>query len=80
MESNGKYVDRNGHAVDYQTGPIIWGEPGTNGQRVLPADPPGHQNGTVRFHCSGYRPQPALSDHQKLLSNVLFAQTGPWPW
>ncbi len=29
MESNGKYVDRNGNVVDYQTGPIIWGEPGT---------------------------------------------------
>lgn len=35
MESNGKYVDRNGHAVDYQTGPIIWGEPGTNGQHAF---------------------------------------------
>ncbi|NCU04269.1 MAG: glucose-6-phosphate isomerase, partial [Chitinophagaceae bacterium] len=32
MESNGKYVDRNGNKVDYSTGPIIWGEPGTNGQ------------------------------------------------
>ena len=35
MESNGKYVDRNGNAVDYQTGPIIWGEPGTNGQHAF---------------------------------------------
>lgn len=35
MESNGKYVDRNGHPVDYQTGPIIWGEPGTNGQHAF---------------------------------------------
>jgi glucose-6-phosphate isomerase len=32
MESNGKHVDLAGHAVDYQTGPIIWGEPGTDGQ------------------------------------------------
>jgi glucose-6-phosphate isomerase len=32
MESNGKHVDFDGHAVDYQTGPIIWGEPGTDGQ------------------------------------------------
>ena len=35
MESNGKSVDRGGHAVDYQTGPIIWGEPGTNGQHAF---------------------------------------------
>ena len=32
MESNGKHVDLDGRAVDYQTGPIIWGEPGTDGQ------------------------------------------------
>jgi len=49
MESNGKYVRRNGEEVDYQTGPVIWGEPGTNGQhafyqlihqgtRLIPAD------------------------------------------
>jgi glucose-6-phosphate isomerase len=56
MESNGKYVDRNGKPVDYQTGPIIWGEPGTNGQhafyqlihqgtKLIPCDflAPGHQ-------------------------------------
>src|SRR5690606_40772474 len=30
MESNGKSIDRNGNKIDYQTGPIIWGEPGTN--------------------------------------------------
>mgnify|MGYP003685551697 CR=1 FL=1 len=35
MESNGKCVDRNGETVDYQTGPIIWGEPGTNGQHAF---------------------------------------------
>ncbi len=35
MESNGKYVDRNGHAINYQTGPVIWGEPGTNGQHAF---------------------------------------------
>ncbi|SHF04388.1 glucose-6-phosphate isomerase [Mariniphaga anaerophila] len=35
MESNGKYVDRNGEMVEYQTGPIIWGEPGTNGQHAF---------------------------------------------
>lgn len=35
MESNGKSVDRNGHAVNYQTGPIVWGEPGTNGQHAF---------------------------------------------
>ena len=35
MESNGKYVDRNGKKVTYQTGPILWGEPGTNGQHAF---------------------------------------------
>ena len=35
MESNGKYVDRTGSEVTYQTGPIIWGEPGTNGQHAF---------------------------------------------
>jgi glucose-6-phosphate isomerase len=35
MESNGKYIDRSGNKVDYQTGPIIWGEPGTNGQHAF---------------------------------------------
>lgn len=35
MESNGKSVDRNGHFVDYETGPVIWGEPGTNGQHAF---------------------------------------------
>lgn len=35
MESNGKYVTRSGQQVDYQTGPIVWGEPGTNGQHAF---------------------------------------------
>lgn len=35
MESNGKSVDRNGESVLYQTGPVIWGEPGTNGQHAF---------------------------------------------
>ncbi|MGC9439113.1 glucose-6-phosphate isomerase [Streptomyces sp. WG5] len=34
MESNGKYVDRDGHEVDWQTGPVVWGTPGTNGQHA----------------------------------------------
>nr|WP_318384257.1 glucose-6-phosphate isomerase [uncultured Enterobacter sp.] len=75
MESNGKYVDRNGVAVDYQTGPIIWGEPGTNGQHAF------YQlihQGTKMVPCDFIAPahtHNALSDHhQKLLSNF-FAQT-----
>ena len=35
MESNGKYVTRSGQRVDYSTGPIVWGEPGTNGQHAF---------------------------------------------
>ncbi|WP_192459277.1 glucose-6-phosphate isomerase [Musicola keenii] len=75
MESNGKYVDRNGQAVDYQTGPIIWGEPGTNGQHAF------YQlihQGTKLVPCDFIAPaltHNALSDHHsKLLSNF-FAQT-----
>lgn len=35
MESNGKYVTKSGVRVDHQTGPIVWGEPGTNGQHAF---------------------------------------------
>lgn len=35
MESNGKYVTRSGSQVAYPTGPIVWGEPGTNGQHAF---------------------------------------------
>ncbi|MGV8880471.1 MAG: glucose-6-phosphate isomerase [Sphingobacteriaceae bacterium] len=75
MESNGKYVDRNGHPVDYQTGPIIWGEPGTNGQHAF------YQlihQGTKLIPCDFIAPaqshNPAGEHHTMLLSNY-FAQT-----
>lgn len=75
MESNGKYVDRNGKAVDYQTGPIIWGEPGTNGQHAF------YQlihQGTKLIPCDFIAPavshNPTGDHHVKLLSNF-FAQT-----
>ncbi len=75
MESNGKYVDRNGNAVTYQTGPIIWGEPGTNGQHAF------YQlihQGTKLIPCDFIAPaishNPAGDHHQKLMSNF-FAQT-----
>ncbi|EHB0503488.1 glucose-6-phosphate isomerase [Escherichia coli] len=75
MESNGKYVDRNGNVVDYQTGPIIWGEPGTNGQHAF------YQlihQGTKMVPCDLIAPaithNPLSDHHQKLLSNF-FAQT-----
>jgi glucose-6-phosphate isomerase len=75
MESNGKYVDRNGEKVTYQTGPIIWGEPGTNGQhafyqlihqgtQIIPAD----------FIAPALSHNPIGDHHIKLLSNF-FAQT-----
>ena len=75
MESNGKSVDRNGNYVEYETGPIIWGEPGTNGQHafyqlihqgteLIPAD-------FLAYAKSCNK----VSDHQdKLLANF-FAQT-----
>ncbi|WP_114787534.1 glucose-6-phosphate isomerase [Vibrio tetraodonis] len=75
MESNGKYVDRDGKAVIYQTGPIIWGEPGTNGQHAF------YQlihQGTKLIPCDFIAPalshNPSGDHHQKLMSNF-FAQT-----
>ena len=75
MESNGKYIDRNGEKVTYSTGPVIWGEPGTNGQHAF------YQlihQGTQIIPCDFIAPaisHNATGDHhQKLLSNF-FAQT-----
>ncbi|MFM6975657.1 MAG: glucose-6-phosphate isomerase [Sphingobacteriaceae bacterium] len=75
MESNGKQVDRNGEPIDYQTAPIIWGEPGTNGQhafyqlihqgtKLIPSD----------FIAPAQSHNPLGNHHQLLLSNF-FAQT-----
>ena len=75
MESNGKQVDRNGHKVSYSTGPVIWGEPGTNGQHAF------YQlihQGTQMIPCDFIAPaishNPEGDHHEKLLSNF-FAQT-----
>lgn len=75
MESNGKSVDRSGKTVTYQTGPIIWGEPGTNGQHAF------YQlihQGTRLIPCDFIAP--AIShnpegDHHLLLLANFFAQT-----
>ncbi|MEO8822692.1 MAG: glucose-6-phosphate isomerase [Ginsengibacter sp.] len=75
MESNGKHMDRNGKKVTYSTGPVIWGEPGTNGQHafyqllhqgtpVIPAD----------FIAPAISHNPMGKHHAILLSNF-FAQT-----
>ncbi len=75
MESNGKSIDRNGDRIDYQSGPIIWGEPGTNGQhafyqlihqgtKLIPAD----------FLAPAISHNPIGEHHPILLSNF-FAQT-----
>ncbi len=75
MESNGKSIDRRGDQVSYETGPIIWGEPGTNGQHAF------YQlihQGTKLIPCDFLAPavsQNPIGDHHvKLLSNF-FAQT-----
>jgi glucose-6-phosphate isomerase len=75
MESNGKSVDRNGHRIDYSSGPVIWGEPGTNGQHAF------YQlihQGTLLIPCDFIAPaishNPIGDHHEKLLSNF-FAQT-----
>jgi glucose-6-phosphate isomerase len=75
MESNGKRVTRDGQAVDYQTGPVIWGQPGTNGQhafyqlihqgtKLIPCD----------FLAAGQSQNP-LGPHQQLLISNYLAQT-----
>jgi glucose-6-phosphate isomerase len=75
MESNGKYVGRNSEPVTHATGPVIWGEPGTNGQhafyqlihqgtQIIPAD----------FIAPAISHNPIGDHHPKLLSNF-FAQT-----
>lgn len=75
MESNGKSVDRNGHPVDYETGPIIWGEPGTNGQHAF------YQlihQGTRLIPCDFIAPAVShnpLGDHHPILLSNFFAQT-----
>jgi glucose-6-phosphate isomerase len=75
MESNGKHVDRNGKVVDYQTGPIIWGEPGTNGQHAF------YQlihQGTKLIPCDFIAPAIShnpLGEHHNFLLSNFFAQT-----
>ena len=75
MESNGKSVDRNGEFVEYETGPVIWGEPGTNGQHafyqlihqgteLIPADFIAYVKSTN-----------IISNHQEILLANFFAQT-----
>ncbi len=75
MESNGKSVDRNGKPVDYSTGPIIWGEPGTNGQHAF------YQlihQGTKLIPCDFIAPAQShnpLGEHHTMLLSNFFAQT-----
>ncbi|RYF10874.1 MAG: glucose-6-phosphate isomerase, partial [Flavobacteriales bacterium] len=75
MESNGKYVDRTGEAVEYQTGPVIWGEPGTNGQHAF------YQlihQGSKLIPCDFIAPAKShnpLGEHHTFLLSNFFAQT-----
>lgn len=75
MESNGKSVDRNGHYTEYATGPIIWGEPGTNGQHAF------YQlihQGKVLIPCDFIAPaqsQNPIGNHHEILLSNFFAQT-----
>ena len=74
MESNGKFVDRNGEKVNYSTGPVIWGEPGTNGQHAF------YQlihQGTQLIPCDFIAPaltHNQLGDHHQILLSNFFAQ------
>jgi len=75
MESNGKSVDRNGNPVDYETGPIIWGEPGTNGQHAF------YQlihQGTKMIPCdfiAAANSHNTLGNQHEILLSNFFAQT-----
>ncbi|MDR1145202.1 MAG: glucose-6-phosphate isomerase [Verrucomicrobiales bacterium] len=75
MESNGKSVDRHGQRVNYRTGPVIWGEPGTNGQHAF------YQlihQGTALIPCDFIAPAQTLNpvgDHHPILLSNFFAQT-----
>jgi glucose-6-phosphate isomerase len=75
MESNGKSVDRNGHSLTYASGPVIWGEPGTNGQHAF------YQlihQGTLLIPCDFIAPAIShnlLGDHHNKLMSNFFAQT-----
>lgn len=75
MESNGKYVDRSGKSVTYATGPVIWGEPGTNGQHAF------YQlihQGTQLIPCDFIAPAIShnpIGEHHTLLMSNFFAQT-----
>jgi glucose-6-phosphate isomerase len=75
MESNGKSVTREGEWVDYQTGPVIWGQPGTNGQHAF------YQlihQGTKLIPCdflAAAQSQNPLGEHHTLLLSNYFAQT-----
>ncbi|HOY13835.1 MAG TPA: glucose-6-phosphate isomerase [Saprospiraceae bacterium] len=75
MESNGKLVDRSGKKVDYQTGPIVWGEPGTNGQHAF------YQlihQGTHLIPCDFIAPAIShnpIGEHHAILMSNFFAQT-----
>jgi glucose-6-phosphate isomerase len=75
MESNGKSVDRNGELVEYATGPIVWGEPGTNGQHAF------YQlihQGTLLIPCDFIAPAQShnpIGDHHTMLLSNFFAQT-----
>jgi glucose-6-phosphate isomerase len=75
MESDGKHVDLEGRHVDCETGPIVWGQPGTNGQHAF------YQlihQGTKLIPCDfiGFcQPLDPLGDHQDLLMSNVFAQT-----
>ncbi len=75
MESNGKAVDRNGKAVTYSTGPVIWGEPGTNGQHAFyQLIHQGTQLIPCDFIAAAISHNPIGDHHLKLMSNF-FAQT-----
>ena len=75
MESNGKHTDRNGKRVTYATGPVIWGEPGTNGQHAF------YQlihQGTLLIPCDFIAPvltHNPMGEHHRILLSNFFAQT-----
>jgi hypothetical protein len=86
MESNGKSVGRDGRPVDYQTGPIIWGEPGTNGQhafyqlihqgtKLIPADFLAFAQRSAQELDQDHELRACLNEHHRIFLSNFFAQT-----
>ena len=81
MESNGKSVDRNGCKVNYQTGPVIWGEPGNEWPaRLLSINPSGNKDHSGRLSCTRNQPQHDWRTSQHFIIKFFRTDRSPPQW